>query len=92
MILRELSGDADVCSLQAHLNIMTSWSKKRLMPINTPKYVCMHVGVTKVNRYNKGEALAPAVRSHKDLEVIMSRDRKTTAYCLEVEVKGFKTL
>ena len=64
---REITGDADVYALLEDLDIVISWSKDWLVPINAAKFVYMHFGDTKVNRYNIRQVLVPLVRSHKVL-------------------------
>ncbi|KAH9590904.1 hypothetical protein MS3_00003399 [Schistosoma haematobium] len=91
-IWRVITGDKDAFTLQADLNNMINWSKEWLMPIDAEKCVYMHLGDSKVNKYNIGDVSLPVVRSHKDLGVTVSNDLKTTAHCREVAAKEFRTL
>jgi hypothetical protein len=69
----KIFGDPQKIDLQAKLNIVTEWSKKWQIPLNTSKCCVLHCGINNpklVYFINGSELLVKA--SHKDLGVIVS--------------------
>lgn len=91
-IWRELTRDADAYALQMNLDVPVGWSERLVMPFKAEKLVYMHIVGTKVNSWSIVGESSSVDRSHNDLGVTASRDLKTTAHCLTVTAKWFRTL
>jgi ribonuclease P/MRP protein subunit RPP40 len=79
----KIFGDPQKTDLQAKLNIVTEWSKKWQIPLNTSKCCVLHCGINNpklVYFINGSELLVK--KSHNDLGVIVTDTLSWSEQCL----------
>jgi hypothetical protein len=89
----KIFGDPQKTDLQAKLNIVTEWSKKWQIPLNTSKCCVLHCGINnpKLVYFIKGSELL-VKKSHNDLGVIVTDTLSWSEQCLAAAGRARRVL